>query len=82
MNPMLYNAVQLAPPDTRKVYFPMGASTPHVIRGIWTHPTQHHELQFDRFSRFHTAHGRESLYFAMCVKTDARLTACCPGQPQ
>jgi len=49
-----------------------GASTAHVIRVPWTHPTQHSKMYIDRFSRFRAAHGRESLYFTMCDKT--RLT--------
>ena len=49
-----------------------GACTPHAIHVPWTHQTQHPMLHLDRFSRFCTARGRESLYFAVCVKT--RLT--------
>jgi len=38
---------------------------PHVIHGPWTNLTQHPKLHLDRFSRFRTAHDRESLYFTM-----------------
>jgi len=41
----------------------------HVIHVFWTHLTQHPKLHLDWFSRFHTAYGRESLYFTMCIKT-------------
>jgi len=50
----------------RSASFRGGIYTPckHVP---WTHPTQHPKLYLDRFSRFYTAHGRESLYFTMCA---------------
>ena len=54
-------------PNTPKVPLPMGASTPHLIIHVpWTHATHHPLVQF---SCFCIAHGRESLYFTMCIKT-------------
>jgi len=37
-----------------------GIYTPHVIQ-YWSHPTQHSVLHLGRFSRFRTAHGRDSV---------------------
>jgi len=37
-----------------------GICTPHVIQ-YWSHPTQHSVLHLGRFSRFRTAHGRDSV---------------------
>jgi len=66
-NPMLYNW-----PDTSKMPLPSGNLHSHIIHVPWTHPTQHSKLHLDQFSRYCTAHGIESLYFTMLVKT--RLT--------
>jgi len=79
-NPMLCNAFQLVRHHNSAL--PMGASTSHVMHVPWTHLTQHSKLHLDRFSRFSTAHGRESLYFTVCVKTrlkpwlDVQFIAC------
>jgi len=59
-NPTLYNAFQSA--RHLKSAPSRGASTSHVIDVPWTHPTQHPKLHLDRFSRFCTAHDRESTY--------------------
>jgi len=67
---MLYNALFARYP---KSVPSRGVSTPHLIHVPRTRLTQHSELHLDRFSRFCTAaHGRQSLYFTMRVKT--RLT--------
>jgi len=52
---MLFNR-----PDTPKVTLPVANLHPHVIHVPWTLLTQHPKLHLDRFSRFCTAHGRES----------------------
>jgi len=52
-----------------KVPLPVQASTSYVVHVPWTHPTQHFKLHLDRFSRFWTAQGTESLCFTTCVKT-------------
>ena len=49
----------------QKSVLSVGESALQYNNGPWTHPTQHPKLHFDRFSRFCTAHGRESLYFTM-----------------
>ena len=41
----------------------MGASAPHVIHVPWNHLTQHPKLHLESFSRFCTAHDRESLVY-------------------
>ena len=64
-------ALQCFPPH-KKCPYPWGHLHLHVIYFSWTQPTQHPEMQFDRFSRFCSAHGRESPYFTLYVKT--RLT--------
>jgi len=48
------------------------ASTLHVMHIPWAHPAQHPKLHLNRYSCFCTAHGGESLYFIVCIKT--RLT--------
>jgi len=54
--------------DTPKVPLPWENLHFHVIHVPWINPTQHSKLHLDRFSRFRTAHCRESLYRTMCVK--------------
>jgi len=69
-NPMLYNAFQSTRQQTsHKCSFPRQHLHPHVTYVSWTHQTQHSTLHPDQFSRFHTAHSREYLYFTVCVKT-------------
>jgi len=63
-NPMLYNW-----PDTIKMPLPSGNLHSHIIHVPWTHPIQHSKLHLGQFSRYCTAHSRESLYFTMFVKT-------------
>ena len=47
-----------------KVPLPVGhLYPPHLIHVPWTHRTQHPKLHLDRFSRFCTAHDKETLYF-------------------
>jgi len=53
---MLFNR-----PDTEKCLFPWGRVHCHLIHGSLDHPTQHPVLHLDRFNRFCTDHGRESL---------------------
>jgi len=70
-NPILYNAFQSA----RHPKVPLReASAPHLMRG-WTHSTQHPKQYLDRFSRFCTAHGRESLYFTMGRHSPLKIAA-------
>ena len=72
-NPMLYNAFHSArhpksapsPCNTSSLDPP---STPHVIHVPSTNLNQHLELHLNRFSHFYTAHSRESIYFATCIK--------------
>jgi len=46
-------------PDTAKVPFHVGASTPRVMHVPLTHVTQHPKLHLDRLSYFCTAHNRD-----------------------
>jgi len=69
---MLYNAFQSArQPQSvlmRGVYTPC-----HTCP--WTHQTQHPKLPLDQFSRFCTAHGRESIHFATCIALIKKIIA-------
>ena len=58
-------------PNTLKSALPVEAFMYYIPCNTcsWTYLTQHSKLHLDRFSRFCTAHGRESLYFTVCVKT-------------
>jgi len=51
-----------SPPQNCRTH---GDLYPRLICGSLVHPTQQPKQYLDRFSRFCTAHGRESLYFAM-----------------
>jgi len=61
---MLYKAFQLVR-HLQKCPFPWWHLKSHVIHVPCIHPTQHSKLHLDQFSRFH---GRESLYFTICVR--------------
>jgi len=71
-NPVLYNAFEYAR-HPQKCAFPCRHLHAHVIHVPWTHPTQPSKLHLDWFSHFCTAHGRESLYFTMCIKMQLTL---------
>ena len=49
----------------QKCLFPLGNYTLSVYVVNWIHPTKHPKHYLDRFSRFCTAYGRQSLCYAM-----------------